>query len=191
MSAQIGSRTLVILPNIGIVVDGALGSMGASGSPIHLDSKSNVDQPSGDLRDDQRGRIRAHRANLVLHPPVGPKPRSPEPRGGHPRAAGSGMDQSMHTSGVVGLAHPPGFTTPVGEVREVEQRTLAHHDSWVTTIMVRDHGIGIGAEQIPVFVTRFGRLVKSGDEPLSRNGTWALSVPRNCTSARGRHRGRL
>jgi DNA topoisomerase VI subunit B len=34
---------------------------------------------------------------------------------------------------------------------------LAQHDSRVTTIMVRDHGIGIGAEQIPVFFTRFGR----------------------------------
>jgi hypothetical protein len=37
------------------------------------------------------------------------------------------------------------------------QITLAQHDSRVTTIMVRDHGIGIGAEQIPVFFTRFGR----------------------------------
>jgi signal transduction histidine kinase len=33
------------------------------------------------------------------------------------------------------------------------------HDSRVATIMVRDHGIGIGAEQIPVLFTRFGRLV--------------------------------
>lgn len=45
--------------------------------------------------------------------------------------------------------------------RNEQHITLAHHDSRVTTIMVRDHGIGIGigAEQIPVFFTRFGRLV--------------------------------
>ena len=41
--------------------------------------------------------------------------------------------------------------------RTSEWVTLAQHDSRVTTIMVRDHGIGIGAEQIPVFFTRFGR----------------------------------
>jgi signal transduction histidine kinase len=33
------------------------------------------------------------------------------------------------------------------------------HDSRVAIIMVRDHGIGIGAEQIPILFTRFGRLV--------------------------------
>lgn len=42
MSAQIVRGPLVILAPIGIVVDGALGSR------IHLDSKSNVDQPNGD-----------------------------------------------------------------------------------------------------------------------------------------------
>jgi hypothetical protein len=65
----------------------------------------------------------------------------------------------MHKSGVVGSAHPPGFSTPAAPALEVERRTLAQHDSRVTTIMVRDHGIGIGigAEQIPVFFTRFGR----------------------------------
>ena len=67
------------------------------------------------------------------------------------------IDQLMHTSGVAGLGHPPEFREPVAPGLGVEGRTLAQHDSRVTTIMVRDHGIGIGAEQLPVFFTRFGR----------------------------------
>jgi signal transduction histidine kinase len=33
------------------------------------------------------------------------------------------------------------------------------HDSRVATIVVQDHGIGIGADQIPMLFSRFGRLV--------------------------------
>jgi hypothetical protein len=65
------------------------------------------------------------------------------------------VDQSLHTSGVVGSAYPSEFGASAAKRLGVDGIPLAQHDSRVTTIMVRDHGIG--AEQIPVFFTRFGR----------------------------------